>query len=37
MRLGIDLKWNPETEQIIGDPESNQWQGREQRKGFKIL
>lgn len=37
MRLGRNLKWNPETEQIIGDPEANQWQGREQRKGFEIV
>lgn len=36
MRLGRTLKWNPETEQIIGDDEANAWQGREQRKGYEV-
>ena len=34
IRLGRKLKWNPKKEQIIGDDEANQWQAREQRKGF---
>ena len=36
MRLGRTLKWNPETEQIVGDDEANAWQGREQRKGYEV-
>ncbi len=36
IRLDRPLKWDPETEQIIGDQEANQWQSREQRKGFEI-
>ena len=35
IRLGKKLKWNPKKEQIIGDDEANQWQKREQRKGFE--
>jgi predicted dehydrogenase len=35
IRLGRDLKWNPETEQVIGDSEANAWQRREQRRGFE--
>jgi predicted dehydrogenase len=37
MRLGRSLKWNPETEQIIGDDEANAWQKREQRSGYEIV
>ncbi len=36
IRLGRDLKWNPETEQMLGDAEANAWQSREQRAGFEI-
>jgi len=36
MRLGRKLNWDPETEQIVGDNEANQWQTREQRKGYEI-
>ena len=36
MRLGRDLKWNPETEQIVGDDEANAWQSRPQRKGYEV-
>lgn len=36
MRLGRDIKWNPETEQIIGDDAANTWQKREQRAGYEI-
>ena len=35
IRLGRKLKWNPKREQIIGDDDANQWQAREQRKGFE--
>jgi hypothetical protein len=35
IRLGRKLKWNSKKEQIIGDDEANQWQAREQRKGFE--
>ena len=36
LRLNRTLKWNPETEQIVGDDEANGWQKREQRKGYEI-
>jgi hypothetical protein len=36
MRLGRTLKWDPKTEQIVGDPEARQFQAREQRKGYEI-
>ncbi len=36
MRLGRNLKWDPKTEQIVGDDAANAWQSREQRKGFEI-
>ncbi len=36
IRLNRTLHWNPETEQIEGDPEAAAWQAREQRKGFEI-
>jgi myo-inositol 2-dehydrogenase/D-chiro-inositol 1-dehydrogenase len=35
MRLGRPLKWNPETEQFVGDDQANTWLSREQRKGFE--
>ena len=35
IRLGRKLKWNPKTEQIVGDEDANQWQSREQRSGFE--
>jgi predicted dehydrogenase len=37
LRLGRTLKWNAETEQIVGDDEANAWQGREQRKGYETV
>lgn len=37
MRLGRSLKWNPTTEQIVGDQEANQWQKRQQREGYKVI
>jgi predicted dehydrogenase len=36
MRLGRTLKWNPETEQIVGDDEANAWQKRTQRAGYEV-
>jgi predicted dehydrogenase len=36
MRLGRELTWDPTHEQIVGDEEANQWQTREQRKGYEI-
>lgn len=36
IRLNRTLNWDPETEQITGDPEAALWQAREQRKGFEI-
>lgn len=36
MRLGRPLKWNPATEQFVGDDAANAWLSREQRKGFEI-
>ncbi|MEO8499217.1 MAG: gfo/Idh/MocA family oxidoreductase, partial [Planctomycetota bacterium] len=37
IRLGRQLNWNPETEQIVGDDAANAWLSREQRKGFEIV
>ena len=36
IRLNRTLEWNPETEQIVNDPEAALWQAREQRKGYEI-
>lgn len=36
IRLNRTLNWNPESEQIEGDPQAAHWQSREQRKGFEI-
>ncbi len=35
-RLKRTLKWDPETEMIVGDSDAAQWQAREQRKGYEI-
>jgi hypothetical protein len=35
IRLGRKLTWDPKNEQIVGDSDANQWQAREQRKGFE--
>tara|TARA_E500000305_G_scaffold11337_1_gene7680 strand:- start:53959 stop:55341 length:1383 start_codon:yes stop_codon:yes gene_type:complete len=35
IRLNRSLEWDPKREQIIGDDEANQWQSREQRKGYE--
>lgn len=36
IRLGRKIQWDPETQQIINDPEAATWVGREQRKGYEI-
>ncbi|MFN4259198.1 MAG: Gfo/Idh/MocA family oxidoreductase [Gemmataceae bacterium] len=36
IRLNRNLKWDPETEQIVGDKEAAAMQRREQRKGYEI-
>lgn len=36
MRLGRTINWDPKTEQVVGDEDANQWQSREQRKGYEI-
>ncbi|MCH7990049.1 MAG: Gfo/Idh/MocA family oxidoreductase [Planctomycetes bacterium] len=36
LRLNRSLKWDSKTQQIVGDSDANQWQGREQRKGYEI-
>jgi myo-inositol 2-dehydrogenase/D-chiro-inositol 1-dehydrogenase len=36
LRLGRPLKWNPETQQILGDEEANAMQKREQRKPYVV-
>ena len=35
-RFGRDLKWNSETEQIVGDDEANAFLSRPYRKGYEI-
>lgn len=37
MRLGRPLRWNPEDERFINDPEADTWLKREQRKGFETV
>ena len=34
MRLGRRLKWDPASEQFVGDDEANRWLSRPQREGF---
>jgi predicted dehydrogenase len=36
MRLKRKLRWNPESEQFVGDDEANSWLSRQQRKGFEF-
>ncbi|MEZ6044567.1 MAG: hypothetical protein R3C11_03090 [Planctomycetaceae bacterium] len=36
VRLNRELKWDAAAEQIIGDSQAQQMQGREQRKGYEI-
>ena len=37
IRLGRPLRWDPESEQIVGDSEAQSWQARPQRKGYEIV
>jgi predicted dehydrogenase len=37
MRLGRPLKWDAESEQIVGDAEANAMLSRQQRKGFEVV
>ncbi len=36
LRLGRPIRWNPETEQIVGDAEADGWLRREQRKPYVV-
>ena len=36
MRLGRDLRWDPETRRVIDDDQANSFLAREARKGFEI-
>lgn len=36
IRLGRKLVWDPDKQQIVGDPQANTWQKREQRKPYTI-
>ncbi len=36
LRLGRPIRWDPQTEQILGDEEANGWQKRQQRKPYVI-
>ncbi len=36
MRLGRALRWDPETEQFVGDAEANTMLGRPRRRGFEL-
>jgi hypothetical protein len=36
IRLGRTLKWDPKSQQIVGDEDANAWQTREQRAGYEI-
>ena len=34
--LGRSLRWDAETERIVGDPQAENMVGRDKRKGFEI-
>lgn len=36
VRLGRPIRWNPETETFVDDPEATKFLAREQRKGFEV-
>ncbi len=36
IRLDRKLQWDPQSEQIVGDQDANQWLSREQRAGYEI-
>jgi hypothetical protein len=35
-RLGRKLQWDPQKEEIVGDPQAQSFIARERRKGFEI-
>ncbi|MDA0835861.1 MAG: Gfo/Idh/MocA family oxidoreductase [Planctomycetota bacterium] len=37
IRLGRKLEWDAESQTITNDSEANEWQAREQRKGYEIV
>ena len=37
IRLGRAIKWDPKSEQIVGDDEASRWMSREHRKGFEVV
>jgi myo-inositol 2-dehydrogenase/D-chiro-inositol 1-dehydrogenase len=37
MRLGRPLKWDPTTEEFVGDDEANGMLSREQRRGYEVV
>jgi predicted dehydrogenase len=37
IRLGRELQWDPEAQQIVGDDQARSMQAREQRKGYEIV
>jgi hypothetical protein len=37
LRLDRKLAWDPNAQQIVGDPAANAWQSREQRSPYQIL
>jgi predicted dehydrogenase len=37
LRLGRDLKWNPDTESFVDDDQANAMMTREQRTGFEVV
>jgi predicted dehydrogenase len=36
LRLERPLKWDPKTEQIVGDEDANAWQSRPRREGYQL-
>jgi len=36
IRLGRKIQWDPEKQEIVGDPEAALWVAREQRKGYEV-
>ena len=35
-RLGRPIRWDPKTEQIVGDPAAQRWQDRPRRSGYEL-
>jgi predicted dehydrogenase len=36
VRLGRPLKWDPQSERFVGDPEADKWLTKEYRKGYSL-